>query len=69
MTTAPASDLPSLVERMIRIEVKLDTYNSNHSDHETRLRKVERNMYLMAGVALIGGGGIGSIVTQLLGGS
>lgn len=33
--------LPGLIERMIRIEAKLDTYNSNHADHEGRLRLIE----------------------------
>lgn len=39
--TVPAEQLPSLIERMIRIETKLDTYNQNHADHEGRMRSVE----------------------------
>lgn len=41
--TIPAEQLPTLIERMIRIEAKLDTYNGNHADHETRIRVVEAN--------------------------
>lgn len=37
----PADSVPSLVERMIRIEAKLDTYNQNHADHEGRIRLLE----------------------------
>ena len=37
----PAESVPSLVERMIRIEAKLDTYNQNHADHEGRIRLLE----------------------------
>lgn len=40
--TVPAEQLPGLIERMIRIEAKLDTYNQNHADHETRIRVLEQ---------------------------
>jgi len=40
--TVPAEQLPGLIERMIRIETKLDTYNGNHADHEMRLRLQEQ---------------------------
>jgi hypothetical protein len=40
--TVPAEQLPSLIERMIRIETKLDTYNGNHADHEMRMRTLEQ---------------------------
>lgn len=39
--TVPAEQLPTLIERMIRIEAKLDTYNQNHADHEGRIRLLE----------------------------
>lgn len=39
--TVPAEQLPGLIERMIRIEAKLDTYNQNHADHEGRIRLLE----------------------------
>lgn len=96
--TVPAEQLPTLIERMIRIEAKLDTYNSNHADHEmrirvveanasnlelirtqlangvttfadheTRLRGLERRMWITAGVALLGGGFVGAVLGPLLG--
>lgn len=39
--TVPVEQLPGLVERMIRIETKLDVSNTNHQDHEARLRALE----------------------------
>ena len=39
--TLPAEQLPLLIERMIRIETKLDVSNGNHQDHETRIRALE----------------------------
>lgn len=96
--TLSADQLPPLVERMIRIEAKLDTYNSNHqdhegrlrlleastanvelmrsqlatgaatsTDHENRLRGLERRMYVTAGVALLGGGFVGAVIGPMLG--
>ncbi|MDX3006746.1 hypothetical protein PWY87_34080 [Kribbella solani] len=39
--TVPAEQLPSLIERMIRIEAKLDTHNQTGADHEGRIRLLE----------------------------
>lgn len=39
--TIPAEQLPTLIERMIRIETKLDVSNTNHQDHENRIRVLE----------------------------
>jgi hypothetical protein len=39
--TVPAEQLPTLIERMIRIETKLDVMNANHADHEARIRGLE----------------------------
>jgi hypothetical protein len=33
--------MPDLIERMIRIETKLDVARENHSDHEMRIRTLE----------------------------
>jgi hypothetical protein len=41
--TVPAEQLPGLIERMIRIETKLDVSNGNHQDHENRLRMLEQD--------------------------
>lgn len=37
----PAEQIPGLVERMIRIETKLDVSNANYQDHENRIRALE----------------------------
>ena len=39
----PTSDELALFERLIRIETKLDGYNTNATDHETRLRALEQD--------------------------
>lgn len=44
--TVPAEQLPGLIERMIRIETKLDVANGNHQDHENRLRTLENDNVL-----------------------
>lgn len=42
MTTGPiAADQLALLERLIRIETKLDDSNRYDADHETRIRQLE----------------------------
>lgn len=66
-----------VIERLVRIETKLDTFNeihgahegrSNeiHSDHESRIRKLERSVWLMAGAATVIGGGAGALLGPVL---
>jgi hypothetical protein len=43
--------------------------DSSHADHEMRLRKVERAVWLAAGAGLVGGGALGTLASQILGGS
>lgn len=40
MTLSP-EQTPALIERMIRIETKLDVFNQNGADHESRIRALE----------------------------
>lgn len=47
-----SDDLLILVDRLARIETKLDTALSNHADHEKRLRVVERWKYALPVSAL-----------------
>lgn len=49
---------------LARIEVKLDRVISDNSDHESRLRRVERLVWAVAGAGTVVGGGIGSIVSK-----
>jgi hypothetical protein len=56
-------------ERLVRIEVKLDQALVQHGDHETRLRRLERALWMVTGIAASAGGGIGALLVQALGGS
>jgi hypothetical protein len=76
MTTQP-SPMPEF-ERLIRIEAKLDAWNLTatahetrsdqiHQDHESRIRKLERSVWLMAGAAAAVGGGAGALLAPVIG--
>jgi len=41
--TVPAESTPALIERMIRIETKLDVFNTSGQDHEARIRALEQD--------------------------
>jgi len=81
---------PQTLERLVRIETKLDymtdTFRSLEKrldsqdvkietveksipdqDHETRIRKIERAMWIVAGLAAAGGGTAGGLVSQIFG--
>lgn len=76
---------PQTLERLVRIETKIDymgdmikgqdsRINSVESrvpdpDHEARIRKIERAMWIVAGLAAAGGGTAGGFISQILGGS
>ncbi|GAB3812061.1 hypothetical protein [Kribbella italica] len=62
----PTPDDFAQFERLVRIETKLDLSNTNHQDHETRIRRLERSMWLIAGAAAAGGGIAGQLVAPLL---
>lgn len=75
---------PQTIERLVRIETKLDymsdTFKSQDAriisletripdaDHETRIRKLERALWMVAGAAAAGGGTAGALISQILGG-
>lgn len=76
--------IQSLTERMVRVETKLDSATNrldSHEirlsaieksvpdpDHEARLRKLERAVWIAGGIALAGGGALGSILSSITGG-
>lgn len=85
--TIATGDPGPVIERLIRIETKVDVVNTNsadhearlrvleadntpggHLDHETRIRRLERSVWLLVGAASAGGGVVGSLVGALLGG-
>lgn len=57
-----------VLERLTRIEVKLDTAIARGDDHETRIRRLERIVWIAAGAAATGGGLVGAIIQQATGG-
>ncbi|MEU9888678.1 hypothetical protein [Sphaerisporangium sp. NPDC051011] len=57
-----------VLDRLVRIETKLDMAINRGDDHETRLRKLERLVWIAAGAAATGGGVVGAIVRQAVGG-
>jgi len=65
-------------ERLARIETKLDAWlnqqsshetrvQADHIDHESRIRRLERALWLATGFAAAFGGAAGSVITKLLG--
>lgn len=57
-----------VLERLTRIEVKLDVAVSRTEDHEGRLRRLERALWVATGAAAMTGGLVGSIASKILGG-
>lgn len=72
-----------VLDRLVRIETKIDLSISrvdDHEtrlrrlekvrgdDHETRLRRLERVLWVAAGAAAAGGGIVGSIIRQAIAG-
>lgn len=55
-------------ERLARIETKLDVYLAGHTDHESRIRSLERARWAIGGLSAAGGGGLSALLTQLMGG-
>ena len=57
-----------VLDRLVSIETKLDISISRVDDHETRIRRLERAVWIAAGAAAAGGGVIGSLAQQIMGG-
>lgn len=53
-------------ERLVRIESKLDQNSAMHTDHEARIRKLERAIWLATGFAAALGGVAGQLAGHLL---
>lgn len=54
-------------ERVTRIEVKLDQALAHGADHEARIRRLERALWMAVGFAAAAGGLIGAVVARLIG--
>lgn len=57
-----------VLTRLARIETKLDVAIGRVDDHETRIRRLERAVWVAAGAAATGGGIVGAIIRQAIGG-
>lgn len=62
------TDGREVLDRLTRIEVKLDSQLTHISDHEGRLRRLERTVWIAMGAAAAIGGAAGSIAQQAMGG-
>jgi hypothetical protein len=60
-----AAALATISDRLARIETKLDGLSSGHTDHEARIRALERTKWIAVGAAAAAGGLAGQL-TQLL---
>lgn len=64
------SDDTEIRERLARIETKLDRIIDGPAgldDHEKRLRRIEKWMFILTGAAATAGSSAGVIVSKLLG--
>jgi hypothetical protein len=52
-------------QRLVRIETLLRGISSKGDDHEIRIRRLEKVLYIGIGVAAAGGSAIGSYIGQL----
>jgi hypothetical protein len=57
-----------VLDRLVRIETKLDAQLTRSDDHEGRLRRLERALWLVTGAAAAGGGAIGALAQRVMGG-
>ncbi|QWY81843.1 membrane protein [Microbacterium phage Honk] len=62
----PPSEDAALVSFLTRVEVKLDAVLTRGDDHETRIRSLERKVWLAAGAAAVMGGVVGNVAPSLL---
>lgn len=58
-----------VLDRLVRIETKLDNVIYLGTDHETRIRKLERALWLATGAAAAAGGTVGAFVRTALAGA
>lgn len=57
------ADGGSIVERLARIETKLDVQLTTQADHESRLRRLERALWIVAGFSMAGGAGLAKVLS------
>jgi hypothetical protein len=57
-----------VLDRLVRIETKIDSIIDRGDDHEKRIRRLERALWLAIGAAPAAGGTAGWLYQQLMGG-
>jgi hypothetical protein len=60
--------MPDDHDLLIGMDVKLNMLLTQNGDHEVRLRRLERALWIFSGAAFAGGTGGGAIVAKLIGG-
>ncbi|HEX6969095.1 MAG TPA: hypothetical protein VF174_09835 [Micromonosporaceae bacterium] len=58
-------DNNDIVERLARLETKLDMHLTRASDHEARIRRLEQALWWASGVAMAGGGMVGAVLGRV----
>lgn len=69
------SETTTILTAIARLEVKVDGLvgentkaDQLHLDHEQRIRRLERWMFILTGIAAAGGSAAGTIVSRAIGG-
>lgn len=71
MTAGPpgnGAELHQIALSVARMEGKLDGVLASSADHETRIRKLERALWVAVGAGAAAGGGVAAVVSKLTGG-
>ena len=66
-TTDDTQQLHEIALSVARMEGKLDGALAQGADHEIRIRKLERALWVAAGAGAAAGGGVSAIVSALTG--
>ena len=61
-----ADDSHEVAVRLARIETKLDASLTTGTDHEARIRRLERVILMATGAAATGGGVAGALFSRLI---
>lgn len=70
--TAPVEEpatrvtLGSIYTQLLHMDKKLDPIPAQVSDHEIRIRAIEKYLWIWIGAAGVGGAGLGQIVNALI---
>jgi hypothetical protein len=58
--------LAAIYEKVLDVDRKLDPIPRAVADHETRIRALERHMWLWLGAASVGGGAVTTLITRAI---